>query len=169
MRTETLANLFLEEIQEVRGVEQQVVDAMSRIADGVSVQGLSQAVLRILESAEQHLAHLDRIFDEIAPAREDETVHCPRLAERMRGTLLRTASRSHRALPASCSRLSAREVEVLRLIAEGYANKQIAGELAISVKTVEKHRQRMMAKLDLHDTAGVTRYAISAGFVAAVA
>jgi DNA-binding NarL/FixJ family response regulator len=53
------------------------------------------------------------------------------------------------------------------LIAEGYANKQIAAELAISIKTVEKHRQRMMAKLDLHDTAGVTRFAISAGVVEA--
>jgi DNA-binding NarL/FixJ family response regulator len=55
------------------------------------------------------------------------------------------------------------------LIAEGYANKQIAAELEISIKTVEKHRQHLMAKLDLHDTAGVTRYAISAGVVAAVA
>jgi DNA-binding NarL/FixJ family response regulator len=54
-------------------------------------------------------------------------------------------------------------------VAEGYANKQIAAELGISIKTVEKHRQNMMAKLDLHDTAGVTRYAISAGVITAVA
>lgn len=62
-------------------------------------------------------------------------------------------------------RLSSREAEVLQLIAEGQANKQVATELGISVKTVEKHRQRLMAKLGIHDTAGLTRYAISAGIV----
>ncbi len=56
--------------------------------------------------------------------------------------------------------LTSRETEVLQLIAEGYANKQIAGELSISIKTVEKHRQRIMDKLDIHQTAGLTRYAI---------
>ena len=61
--------------------------------------------------------------------------------------------------------LSAREEEVLQLIAEGQANKQVASELGISVKTVEKHRQRLMKKLDIHDTAGLTRYAISAGII----
>jgi DNA-binding NarL/FixJ family response regulator len=62
-------------------------------------------------------------------------------------------------------RLSSREVEVLQLIAEGQANKQVASELGISVKTVEKHRQRLMEKLNIHDTAGLTRYAISAGII----
>lgn len=61
--------------------------------------------------------------------------------------------------------LSSREVEVLQLVAEGKANKQVARELGISVKTVEKHRQKLMAKLDLHDTAGLTRYAIAAGII----
>ena len=61
--------------------------------------------------------------------------------------------------------LSSREVEVLQLIAEGKANKQVARELGISIKTVEKHRQRLMSKLDLHDTAGLTRYAIAAGII----
>jgi DNA-binding NarL/FixJ family response regulator len=56
--------------------------------------------------------------------------------------------------------LTARELEVLQLIAEGYANKQTASELSISIKTVEKHRQRIMDKLDIHETAGLTRYAI---------
>lgn len=61
--------------------------------------------------------------------------------------------------------LSSRELEVLQLIAEGKANKQIARELDISIKTVEKHRQHLMSKLDLHDTAGLTRYAIAAGII----
>lgn len=63
------------------------------------------------------------------------------------------------------AQLSSREMEVLQLIAEGQANKQIAAELKISVKTVEKHRQSVMDKLRIHDTAGLTRYAISAGII----
>lgn len=57
--------------------------------------------------------------------------------------------------------LTSREREVLQLIAEGWANKAMATELSISIKTVEKHRQAVMDKLDIHDIAGLTRYAIS--------
>lgn len=63
------------------------------------------------------------------------------------------------------ARLSSREIEVLQLIAEGKANKETASELEISIKTVEKHRQHLMEKLDIHDTAGLTRYAISVGII----
>jgi DNA-binding NarL/FixJ family response regulator len=61
--------------------------------------------------------------------------------------------------------LTSREMEVLQLIAEGKANKEIAAELGIGLKTVEKHREHLMGKLDIHDTAGLTRYAISAGII----
>lgn len=63
------------------------------------------------------------------------------------------------------NRLTARESEVLQLVAEGCANKQVAVKLGISIKTVEKHREHLMAKLDIHDTAGLTRYAIAAGVI----
>jgi len=63
------------------------------------------------------------------------------------------------------ARLTSRELEVLQLIAEGLPNKQVADELKISIKTVEKHRQRMMEKLNIHDVAGLTRYAIGAGII----
>ena len=66
---------------------------------------------------------------------------------------------------ARLSRLTSREAEVLQLVAEGFANKQIAAELAISIKTVEKHRQQAMNKLNIHDIAGLTRYAIAKGWV----
>ncbi len=61
--------------------------------------------------------------------------------------------------------LTSREAEVLQLIAEGFPNKQIASELSISIKTVEKHRQQVMNKLNIHEVAGLTRYAISKGMV----
>ena len=66
---------------------------------------------------------------------------------------------------ANLAELTSRESEVLQLIAEGFSNKQIAGELSISIKTVEKHRQQVMNKLNIHDIAGLTRYAIAKGMV----
>jgi DNA-binding NarL/FixJ family response regulator len=63
------------------------------------------------------------------------------------------------------NRLSSREVEVLQLIAEGKPNKQVAAELGVSFKTVDKHRQNLMTKLDIHDIAGLTRYAIAEGII----
>jgi len=61
--------------------------------------------------------------------------------------------------------LTSRELEVIQLVAEGRANKQVAAELKISIKTVEKHRQHLMEKLNIHDTAGLTRYAIARGII----
>lgn len=61
--------------------------------------------------------------------------------------------------------LTTREAEVLQLIAEGRANKQIAAELCISIKTVEKHRQQVMNKLGIHDVAGLTRHALEKGII----
>lgn len=62
-------------------------------------------------------------------------------------------------------RLTSREAELLQLIAEGHVNKQIASDLNISIKTVEKHRQHLMEKLNIHEIAGLTRYAIAAGVI----
>ena len=61
--------------------------------------------------------------------------------------------------------LTAREVEVLQLIAEGNANKMIAHVLKLSIKTVEKHRQSVMNRLNIHDTASLTRYAVHIGLI----
>jgi DNA-binding NarL/FixJ family response regulator len=66
---------------------------------------------------------------------------------------------------AMVTELTPREMEVLQQIAEGAANKQIAAELGISIKTVEKHRDNLMRKLDIHDTASLTRYAVAAGVI----
>jgi len=68
-------------------------------------------------------------------------------------------------LKANASRLTVREAEVLQLVAEGAANKQVAAALGISIKTVEKHRQHLMDKLNIHDTAGLTRHAIATGVI----
>lgn len=88
----------------------------------------------------------------------------PSAAKRIREVA--TASRGRDGLAkADASRLTAREAEVLQLVAEGSANKQVAAALGISIKTVEKHRQRLMDKLGIHDTAGLTRHAIATGVI----
>jgi DNA-binding CsgD family transcriptional regulator len=61
--------------------------------------------------------------------------------------------------------LTAREREVVQLIAEGNSNKKIAQLLSISVKTVETHRSASMRKLDIHSTADLVRYAVRRGLV----
>jgi DNA-binding NarL/FixJ family response regulator len=63
------------------------------------------------------------------------------------------------------SPLTDRQTEVLTHIVESRANKETAVQLGISVKTVEKHRQAIMSKLDIHDVAGLTRFAIGAGVI----
>jgi DNA-binding NarL/FixJ family response regulator len=63
------------------------------------------------------------------------------------------------------SRLSLREVEVLQLIAEGVPGKKIALQLGVSLNTVDKHRQRLMSELNIHNTSGLTRHAIGEGII----
>lgn len=67
--------------------------------------------------------------------------------------------------PPPGKRLSAREQEVLRLIAEGHSSREIAEMLDLSVKTVHNHRTRLMTKLDIHRNADLVRYAIRHGMV----
>jgi len=61
--------------------------------------------------------------------------------------------------------LTRRETEVLRLIAYGWTNKEVAAELFLSARTINTHRSNLMRKLDIHDTAGLVRYAIQVGIV----
>jgi DNA-binding NarL/FixJ family response regulator len=65
----------------------------------------------------------------------------------------------------SLERLTPRQREVLQLVAEGYATKEIATKLGIGVKTAESYRGELMKALDIHDVASLTRYAIRAGLV----
>lgn len=65
----------------------------------------------------------------------------------------------------SLDKLTPRQREVLQLVAEGHSTKQIARRLSVSVKTVETYRSQLMSSLDIHDIAGLTRYAIRKGLV----
>lgn len=90
--------------------------------------------------------------------------YSPSIAKRFVRINPKSRGRSGR-MERKASLLTSREMEVLQLIAEGLANKEIAAQLGISIKTVEKHRGRLMEKLDIHDTAGLTRHAIASGII----
>jgi len=63
------------------------------------------------------------------------------------------------------SDLTNREREVLTYIAEGFCNKEIACRLNIATRTVETHRERLIRKLDIHSTAGLTKFAVAKGLI----
>lgn len=101
----------------------------------------------------------------IREAHKGNTVFNPSTRKRSHEASAQKSTSREAWLKKKISLLSSREVEVLQLIAEGKANKQTALELGISIKTVEKHRQGLMEKLNLHDTAGITRYAVASGII----
>ena len=100
----------------------------------------------------------------IREASQGKPFYSPAISKRL-GETGRPASAANPPTPKDTARLTSREAEVLQLIAEGHANKQIAAELNISIKTVEKHRQQVMNKLGIHDVAGLTRHAIFKGII----
>jgi DNA-binding NarL/FixJ family response regulator len=89
-----------------------------------------------------------------------KTFFSPAIAKRIAASSARQRGRDG-VSKSNATQLTSRETEVLQLVAEGHANKQVAASLEISIKTVEKHRQRLMDKLNIHETAGLTRYAIA--------
>lgn len=68
-------------------------------------------------------------------------------------------------LPGDVERLTRRQREILQLVAEGRTSKQIAQHLGLSVKTVERHRADVMQRLEIHDLAGLVRWAVGHGLV----
>jgi DNA-binding NarL/FixJ family response regulator len=86
------------------------------------------------------------------------------LSPRISNVLLEAMNASG-ARDASGTGLTGRQMEVLRAIARGMSNKEIARALTISPKTVEFHRSQLMQRLGLHDVASLTRYAVRAGLV----
>ena len=100
----------------------------------------------------------------IREVQKGNTFFTPSISRRLDRLQSRSSGRTG-VLDKKIAQLTSREMEVLQLIAEGKANKEIASELGIGIKTVEKHREHLMQKLDIHDTAGLTRYAIGAGII----
>lgn len=111
----------------------------------------------------QSSAHV--LSDAIRTVHRGGTYYSPSIARRLKALRQHPCSLSHPTPEPDAVHLTPREREVLQLVAEGKANKETAGALHVSIKTVEKHRQSLMNKLAIHDTAGLTRYAIESGVI----
>jgi DNA-binding NarL/FixJ family response regulator len=102
------------------------------------------------------------IIEAVREVHKGNAYFSPVSAEKLRA---QSISRIGSPKPDPVKSLTTREAEVFQLVAEGFSNKQIAGELNISIKTVEKHRQSLMGKLNVHCTAGLTRHAANSGII----
>jgi DNA-binding NarL/FixJ family response regulator len=146
-----------------------VTEQLSREMPGVKVlvlssQGSSDCVVRIVQSGAQGYVLKDAPTEELV--RAIETIHGGQVyfsAEVARVALNQFVRGKTDA--ANTPQLTNREREVLAQIADGLSNKEIAGQLGVGVRTVETHRERIMRKLDIHNVAGLTKFAIAKGLV----
>ena len=122
--------------------------------DQYVLEGLRAGIRGFIRKT-QAMADLVRAIQEVLAG----TVH---LSPGMSNTLVE-AYLSGTEVPAD--HLTSRERQVVQLVAEGKTTKEIAQVLSVSVKTAESHRTHVMAKLDIHDTAGLVRYAIRKGLI----
>jgi DNA-binding NarL/FixJ family response regulator len=128
----------------MHATEEYVVQALRAGASGYLLKNAGAAEL---EKAIKHVA-------------EGETFLSPAISRQVSDYIRRVGQE-----PTSLDRLTPRQREILQLIAEGHTTKKIAQVLSISVKTVETHRSQLMEQLDIHDVAGLVRYAIRMGMV----
>jgi DNA-binding NarL/FixJ family response regulator len=91
-----------------------------------------------------------------------ETYLSPRVSKHVVDAFV---ERRDASLPSLESPLTARQREILQLLAEGHSTKEIAYRLGVSIKTVESHRAQIMKRLDIWDVPGLVRYAIRSGLV----
>ena len=156
---------ILNGLEATRQIRQAIPEAKVLILSAHSDDAYVESVMALGATGyliKQTSAHF--LAEAIRKIQKGGTFFSASIAERLNKRQQESLDRKGRP-KASVPHLSSREMEVLQLIAEGKANKQIAAELGISVKTVEKHRDHLMQKLNIHDTAGLTRYAIAAGVV----
>lgn len=102
----------------------------------------------------------NELLNAIAAVIKGQTYLSPSICGHVVNSYLDTRTGGGPSKGPSWDALTLREREVIKLVAEGYTNKEIARSLSISVKTVEKHRGNLMKKLDLHSASKITAYAI---------
>jgi DNA-binding NarL/FixJ family response regulator len=151
---------------DLNGVE--ATRQITRRAPGVRVMALSvhadrRFVTEMLKAGASGYLLKDSAFEELAEGiramMAGHTYLCPRIA----GVVVEAHVRAPADAEPSGSVLTAREREVLQLLSEGHGTKQIAKRLHVSAKTIDTHRQHIMSKLDIHNVAELTKYAVRHG------
>jgi len=146
-----------------------VTELLSREMPGIKVlvlsaQGSTDCVVRIIQSGACGYVLKDAPMEELV--RAIETVHSGQayFSAEVARVALNQFVRGQSEV-ANTPQLTNREREVLAQIADGLSNKEIASQLGVGVRTVETHRERIMRKLDIHNVAGLTKFAIAKGLV----
>ncbi len=147
--------------QIVKAVPSARIVVLSTYGDGEHIQQAIAAGAAAYLLKRTAAADLVRAIREV---KKGNAYFSPEIAKRLDEQTCRPPSEAETGQAAE-PELTPREAEVLQLIAEGFANKQIAAELGLSVKTVEKHRQQVMHKLNIHDIAGLVRHAAGRGII----
>lgn len=113
------------------------------------------------------LKHADKeeIFDAIRSVAASEPYFSPDVSKLLIERVMKSAHEPSNHSSRSGDNLTKREQEILCLIAEGFTNREIADKLFLSPSTINTHRTNLMRKLDIHDTAGLVRFAIGEGYV----
>ncbi|HEX8520874.1 MAG TPA: response regulator transcription factor [Tepidisphaeraceae bacterium] len=152
---------------DLNGVEatRQVLDADPSIkVVALSMQSDGPVVRRMFQAGASGYLLKDCAFEELVKAIRTVLTGRTYLSPDIAGVVVRNLSSPE---PSMASPLTAKEREVLQLIAEGKSTKEIAAVLSVSVKTIDTHRQHIMDKLDIHNVAELTRYAIREGLTSA--
>ena len=130
----------------------------------LSMHSNRETVMRIIKAGARGYVLKDASTEELVRAIEavnaGESFFSPAIARIALNQFVNEADRTE-----PFSRLSDREREVLRLIADGKSNKEIALALGIGVRTIETHRERVMQKLNVHSVAGLTKVALAHGLI----
>src|SRR4051812_11951868 len=130
----------------------------------LSMQSDGPVVRRMFQAGASAYLLKDCAFEELVKAIRTVLAGKPYLSADIANVVVRQFATDE---PTAASPLTAKEREVIQLIAEGKSTKEIAGILFVSAKTVDTHRQHIMDKLDLHNVAELTRYAIREGLTSA--
>lgn len=150
----------IETTKRIKALSRQTrIIVLSRYSDGPYVRGLLEAGISayVLKSGRAN----DLIYA-VRHSRPSNVHLSPEVAVLARETGKADAE-SDKAITNGTSRLSPRQLEVLRMIAEGYSSKGMAAKLGIGESTVKSHRKNLMEKLNIHDKVGLTRHAIRCG------
>ena len=152
---------------ELNGIEaaRQIISALPRIkVIALSMHADKRYVMEMLKAGASGYILKDNAYEELArairTALKNHTYLSPQITETVIGDYVQFALTAN---GSAFSLLSAREREVLQLLAEGNSTAQIAECLGISVKTVETYRQHIIEKLDIRSVAELTKYAIREG------
>lgn len=144
----------------VRQLRQQLPEVKLLIFSAYSSRDRVQAAMKVGVNGIVHKnASIDELEKGIQRVIAGESFMSSQILEILRDLMLNPETTD------SLSRLTTREREILQLIAEGNTTKEIAIKLNISIKTADTHRTNVMNKLDIHDIAGLTRFAIQQGLI----